>query len=170
MSLVRLGTRSSNAPDAATLLLECHTRIRNFSGLAVKLATVDAPDAELTDAAARVHRYFTQALPLHVEDEERSLAPRLRRFAADAAAALDDMEREHRAHAELLRILVPAWDSLRADPKGRSRTLADATLLQTLVEEHLAAEERLVIPALARLSVEELGALAGEMKARRVTS
>jgi iron-sulfur cluster repair protein YtfE (RIC family) len=114
-----------------------------------------------------VHRYFTQALPLHVADEEQSLAPRLRRFAPEAAAALDAMEREHRAHDEVLARLIPAWEALRADPGVRRETLADARRLQAQLEEHLAVEERLIIPAIARLPADEASAIIAELRARR---
>jgi iron-sulfur cluster repair protein YtfE (RIC family) len=167
VSLVRLGARSSAAPDAAALLVECHARIRGFARLAVQLATARAPAPEIADAATRVHRYFTEALPLHVQDEERSLAPRLRRFAPDVAAALDDMEREHRAHDELLAKLLPAWAAIRTDANAAAQTRSDAERLQTLLEQHLAAEERLVLPALARLPAGERDALVDEMRARR---
>jgi hypothetical protein len=164
MSLVQLGARSPREPTVAELLLECHARIRAFTQLAVQLPAPDAPDAEIADAAARVHRYFTQALPLHVADEELSIAPRLRLLVPDALAA---MEREHRAHEELLASLVPAWAALREHPDGRRATHAPAARLQSVLEEHLAAEERLVIPALARLPAVELGAIAAEMRRRR---
>jgi iron-sulfur cluster repair protein YtfE (RIC family) len=168
MSLVRLGARATREPGAPELLLECHARIRTFAALAVRLATAPASESELADAAARVHRYFTEALPLHVADEERSVAPRLRRLAPDTALALDRMEREHRAHDSLLAILIPAWASLRSEPGAKTSLAADAAHLQSLLEEHLAAEERLVIPALARLPADELRALVDEIRARRL--
>ena len=167
MSLVRLGGKPPGEETAASLLLDCHARIRSFAELAVRLAQEEAADAELADAAARVHRYFTQALPLHVADEERSLAPRLRKLAPHTAAALETMEREHRAHDQLLARLIPAWDALRSDPRLRRDTLADAVRLRALLEEHLAAEERLVIPALAQLPAEEARAIVAELRARR---
>jgi iron-sulfur cluster repair protein YtfE (RIC family) len=167
MSLVRLGARSPAAPGAGALLLECHARIRSFAELALQLATLDAPAPEISDAAARVHRYFHEALPLHVADEEHSVAPRLRRFVPEAAAALDAMEREHRGHDELLARLLPAWASIRDGNSLRERTLPDATLLSSRFAEHLAEEERIVIPALARLPPDEGSALTGEMRARR---
>jgi iron-sulfur cluster repair protein YtfE (RIC family) len=167
MSFVRLGQKPPAAETPASLLLDCHARIRSFARLAVRLASEDAPDAELTDAAARVHRYFTKALPLHIADEERSIAPRLRRFAPDAAEALAAMEREHRMHDELLARLVPAWDALRLDPRGRQDTLADARHLETQLEEHLLAEERAVLPALDRLPAAEARGIVDELRARR---
>jgi iron-sulfur cluster repair protein YtfE (RIC family) len=167
MGIVRLGSRPPIDETASSLLLDCHARIRSFAQLAVRLAEAEATDSDLTDAAARVHRYFTQALPLHVADEEQSLAPRLRRFAPDSAEALAAMEREHHAHHGLLARLLPAWHALSSDPQLRRDTLTDARRLQIELEEHLAAEERLIIPAMARLPEEEARAMVVEMRARR---
>jgi iron-sulfur cluster repair protein YtfE (RIC family) len=150
----------------ANLILECHARIRSFAAIAVRLAGEDAPEAEVAEAATAVHRYFTQALPLHVADEERSLAPRLRQFAPDTSEALAAMEREHRAHEALLARLIPAWESLRADPGPRRATLADAARFQTALEEHLVAEERLVVPALLHLPAAESSAIVDELRQR----
>jgi hypothetical protein len=77
------------------------------------------------------------------------------------------MEREHRAHDLLLARLIPAWDSLRSDPRPRDGTRADAVRLQAELEQHLAAEERLIVPALARLPPEEQRAFVEELRSRR---
>ncbi len=58
--------RTADADDPEAMLLDCHARIRNFSALSVRLASPDvAAEGEIADAAARVHRYYTVALPLH---------------------------------------------------------------------------------------------------------
>jgi iron-sulfur cluster repair protein YtfE (RIC family) len=167
MSPVQIGKKVAGEETPAGLLLDCHARIRFFADLAVRLATQDAPDAELTEAAAGVYRYFTEALPLHVADEEESVSPRLRRFAPETADALRTMERQHRAHDELLARLIPAWGELRSDPRRRRDTHADAVHLRSELEEHLVAEERAVIPVLARLPHEEQRAFVDELRARR---
>jgi iron-sulfur cluster repair protein YtfE (RIC family) len=167
MSTIRLGPKPAVDETPAGLVLDCHARIRSFSGLAVTLATAAAPDAEIADAAARVHRYFTQALPLHVADEEQSLAPRLRRYAPEAMAALTDMEREHRDHESALAGLIAAWASIADDPGRRAASADAAAHLRAELERHLAAEERLVVPALARLPADEQHAILDEMRARR---
>jgi iron-sulfur cluster repair protein YtfE (RIC family) len=165
--MIGLGPKPAVDETPAGLVLDCHTRIRTFSGLAVTLATAAAPDAELADAAARVHRYFTQALPLHVADEEQSLAPRLRRYAPETMAALADMEREHREHERLLGGLVTAWAAIGDDPGRRTASAEAASRLRAELERHLAAEEGLVVPALARLPADEARAILEEMRARR---
>src|SRR5262245_17043047 len=114
-----------------------------------------------------MHRYFTHALPLHVADEEQSVLPRLRPLAPEIVDALAAVEEEHRAHDELLARLVPAWDALRSDPARRKETLADVRRLQADLEAHLAAEERTMVPALARLPAAEARAIVDELRARR---
>ncbi len=76
--LTKIG-KPAAAGDAVGLLLECHERIRSFLALARRIAEV-GPSAPGTvpEAAARVRRYFTEALPLHARDEEESILPRLR--------------------------------------------------------------------------------------------
>jgi iron-sulfur cluster repair protein YtfE (RIC family) len=167
MSLIRLGHKPPVEQSPAGLIVDCHARIRTFATLAVRLATEDAPDVEIADAAARVHRYFTEALPLHVADEEQSLAPRLRRVAPDTLEALRTMEREHRAHEALLAQLVGAWDALRTDPGRRHETRVAAMRLRDELEPHLQAEERLIIPAIGQLAVDEQLAFVAEARARR---
>jgi hypothetical protein len=154
--------------DPAGLLLDCHGRIRHFARLARRLAAFPAAPAEVSEAAAAVHRYFTVALPLHVEDEERSVAPRLRGVIPEPVAA---MAREHVAIERTLATLTPAWRAL-ADDAARWRKLAaglgaGARVLEELFSAHLAAEEELILPALGRLSIEEQQALVAEMRARR---
>ena len=64
--------------DPVDLLLACHMRIRHFGQLASALpGAQEAGAADVIDAAQRLHRYFTVALPLHVADEDESVRPRL---------------------------------------------------------------------------------------------
>src|SRR5690606_27503113 len=64
--------------DLIDALLECHERIRTFIDVAQRIATSpNAPPEEIREAATRVRRYFDEALPRHVADEEQSILPRL---------------------------------------------------------------------------------------------
>ncbi len=142
--------------DAVDLLLECHARIRHFVAMARRLgeASGAAPD-EVSDTAARVHRYFTEALPLHVRDEEDSLAPRLRGRDAGLDAAVDEMVREHEEHGPALAELAAACSALSRDP-GRHGELAPvvrraADDLSRQFEAHLSGEEAVVLPEVRRL-------------------
>jgi iron-sulfur cluster repair protein YtfE (RIC family) len=154
-TLIGLGKPAAQG-DAVELLLECHGRIRSFLALARRLAEArgETPEA-LADAAQRVHRYFTLALPLHARDEEESLVPRLRGREPALEAALDSMVREHAEHQAPLGALVGACDEVARDPgrqPGLARILAQATgELERHFEGHLAREEGVIFPAVRRL-------------------
>lgn len=170
--LTRLGARPT-PEDAVGLLLECHARIRAFVHLARRIAAV-RPDerAGVAEAAARVSRYFSQALPLHALDEEQSVLPRLRGRAAELDAALDAMAHEHREHERPLAVVIAACDALARDPTGLdavapalSRAAAE---LDAHFAQHLDREESVVFPAVRRLlSPEDDTAIVRELRARR---
>lgn len=170
--LTRLGTPAS-PEDAVGLLLDCHDRIRTFVALARRIAAA-GPDerAGVPEAAARVARYFAQALPLHARDEEESVLPRLRGRAPDVDAALAAMQREHREHEEPLGAVVAACEVLARDPArhaelapGLART---ADELDAHFARHLRREEEVVFPALRRLLTrEDDAAIVRELRARR---
>ncbi len=153
--LTRLG-KPAVPGDAADLLLECHQRIRVFLALAGRLGEAGAQPAEaVADAAFRIRRYFTLALPLHARDEEDSIAPRLRGREPAVDAELAAMAREHREHEPPLAVLVEACAQLARDP-GRRAELA--AVLRRATRDlgrhfavHLAREEEVVIPAARRL-------------------
>ena len=153
--LTRLGKPPAPG-DAVDLLLECHRRIRDFLGLAGRLAEAAVEPAEaVADAASRVHRYVTLALPLHAQDEERSIAPRLQGREPALDAELEVMVREHREHEPPLLVLVEACERLARDP-GRRAGLAEVVRhatgnLARHFAAHLAREEEVVFPAVRRL-------------------
>src|SRR5688572_21965928 len=89
--------------DLHDTVLECHERIRHFAAVAVKIgAARGLPDEQIRSAAADVQRYFRHGLPHHVEDEEKSILPRLEGRSAEIDQALSQMEREHHEHEALL--------------------------------------------------------------------
>jgi hemerythrin-like domain-containing protein len=174
--LVQLNGHTRPNEDAVALLADCHERIRRFSAMALKLAVSTNEDpAVLQDAAARVHRYFTVALPLHVEDEELTVLPRLQPKGSEAVvSALRKMHDEHERIEALLTELVPVWDELQRDPSRlptHQEWLSWASRsFQCLMEEHLVREETVLFPAMRRqLSPEDLEAIRTEMQARRKT-
>jgi len=179
--LVPLRFQASPVPegprDAIQLLLDCHRRIRTFCDLAVKVARLaDLPAAERAEAATRVERYFTVALPRHVEDEEVLLAYRLWEAGPSTAVlvALEDMSWQHLDIEGLLKSLVPRWRLLGEAPErhgGLARELErDSVRLAGLMETHLWLEELVLFPeARARLSPESMESLGAEMRARRGT-
>jgi iron-sulfur cluster repair protein YtfE (RIC family) len=153
--LTRIG-KNAAAGDAVDLLLECHERIRSFLALAGRIAKEGPSEpAAVPDAAARVRRYFVEALPLHARDEEESILPRLRGLDPEVDEALEDMAREHREHERPLGELVAACEELARAP-GRLPNLAPIVARATAELEqhfalHLGREEAVVFPAIRRL-------------------
>lgn len=168
-----IGLRKVDPPrDLGSLLLECHERIRNFVALARAIARHDGvTTAQVVDGCERVTRYFSQALPLHVADEEQSIEPRLRQLEPELDAALETMCQQHSAHESVLQSFLTALADLRASPDDRERRthLGDiAAKLERDFAEHLALEEALIIPAIPRLLSESAEqAILSELRARR---
>lgn len=170
--LVSIGRKPRAEGDLVDLLAECHGRIRNFSGMAVTLVErADLPREEIVEACAAIERYFREALPLHVRDEEESLLPRLRARSPTVDAALAQMEEQHELHTALVERLCEAVSALRVSPEdagARSRLASVAEPFATVMQAHLEAEEAVIFPAVRELlSAEERDAVRAEMRARR---
>ncbi len=167
-----LRRREPGKSDALSMLVDCHARIRNFAALAVSLSELEARHDEIAAAAARLHRYFAHALPLHAEDEDRSVLPRLEGRDPELDAALERMHAEHERIYALLAPQLAAWHVLSEKP---AQLVAEAPRLgplarqlSTLFEEHLRAEEQHVFPALGtHLDRAELAAIEHEIRERR---
>lgn len=170
--LIEIGRKKAQG-DVVDLLLDCHTRIRSFSRLALRIAEAEkAPAEEVAEAAARVQRYFSVALPHHVADEEESVLPRLMGKDAALDAALGRMEEEHQGHEEPLRRLLAIAGELAQRPHALAGLRKElARVGGTLVREfdaHLEAEEALIFPAIRKkLSKEERDAIWDELRQRR---
>jgi len=170
--LVNIGPLNEPS-DIVDLLKECHERIRTFIGLAVRLAKAEGiPDTEIRDAAARVTRYFSEALPLHVADEEESILPRLRGKTAELDASLSEMREEHREHDPQVESLLNLCRTLRETPgrlnELRPKLLACATRLEREFLSHLDKEENVILPAIRQLSsTEERDVMLRELRGRR---
>jgi hemerythrin-like domain-containing protein len=137
------------------LLVECHERIRSFLALARRVADARSPDREdVRQAAARVSRYFSQALPLHAQDEERSILPRLHGRDPAVDVELETMRREHGEHEGPTRALVEACGALERAPERHAElagALGEATAeLERHFAAHLRREEEVIFPAVRR--------------------
>jgi len=164
--------RKAESENIVDLLLACHGRIRMFLTLAKAIAEPDAGGREeIVEATERIRRYFLVALPLHVEDEEQGVVPRLQDRSPGLDAALDRMCDEHAEHVAPLRVLLASCDSLAAAPgdaRARAALSRAAEVLGDALEPHLAAEESVVFPAIrALLTDEEQRAMVIELRRRR---
>lgn len=169
--LIQIGRSRQKPSELVDLLLACHQRIRSFTALALAAARrADAPEVELMEACIAVERYFREALPLHVQDEEHSILPRLRGQGQEMDAVLVAMHREHDEHEPKLGALLAACAALRDQPRD-ARCRADlesaAAALELDFERHLAQEEASLFPAVARLPVSVQSAILAELRARR---
>lgn len=174
LHLIRRKGLPDRAREPAGLLRDCHDRMRSFVAVASRLAkAIDAPATEVAEAATRLSRYFALALPLHEEDEERSLAPRL--LALDEGAGLQEVLATMVAHHErthtVLASLGPLWERAAREPHmlGEiSASLDEQTRsLGGLLEEHLSMEERHIFPFIHRLADAGRREILHEMRARR---
>lgn len=173
--LIQIG-QSARIPhdlDALGLLRACHARIRNFDELAARLARASAPSEQIADAAARVHTYFTIALPLHARDEEESLLPRLERAGVGEAVvrALREMVAQHDELDDAIEAMAPCWRAIAVEPAARElhagTLIAESTRMSRLWAVHLPLEEEIIFPAMERLSSEARDVIAAEIRARR---
>ena len=169
--LIAIGRRAKSE-GLVDLLLECHGRIRHFVQLAKHIGQRrDVSASEVSAACQSCERYFTEALPLHVADEELSLLPRLRGLSADVDDALVTMHAQHREHEPLLRALLERLGAVRNAPDEaelRVRLAFVANALELEFERHLELEEQRLFPAIRRDMPEEAQAcVIDELRARR---
>jgi len=177
MSLIQIkvGATPDNQATRGTLLnllLECHQRIRRFSRLAFTIgARPELPAAEIQDAAAQCLRYFTEALPLHVRDEEDSLGLRVVGKSVAVDATMAQLRAQHFAHERRLTTLCAALWAVRESPKEvllHKQLAAEASAFETDIEEHLRLEETELFPQLdGLLSSQEQDEIVNELRARR---
>ena len=165
--LVQLGARRGEQ-DLVDLLLECHTRIRNFLAIARRLPQAGDLEERRT-AASQVHRYFTSAFPLHLEDED-VLAREVGCDNPSISGALATMQADHADHAAAIERLVHALAQIMRDPANRSldaELLAATERVDLLLEPHLLLEEREIFPVLRLLPEAVSMQLRAGMRKRR---
>jgi len=175
--LLKIGHREERRPDDVVgPLLDCHARIRAFTAIARRIAAHEGADAGVAEAAARVERYFRVAYPLHVEDEEISLRPRLMavKAAPEIALCLDAMTAEHDAMEALVAGLLPRWATVAERPSDLAALapgLGDDTAeLARRFDAHLEQEERVLFPAVEEHLTAEALVIRAEMVARRAVA
>ncbi len=171
--LIQISQRpATEDADLLDAFIACHQRIRDFLTLAGRIAQqLQASEAEVIDAAQRVERYFTQAFPLHVADEELSLAPRLQNKTAELELALQTMHEQHESHGAALERMLSTLREVRASPANvllRRRLGVLVAQLEPELEAHLQLEESVLFPAARRwLSPTEQQQVQKELRERR---
>jgi hemerythrin-like domain-containing protein len=174
---VTIGAKlESDFTDPIGLLGDCHRRIERFLGVIVAVAErargaeLDAEQRRALDTALR---YFREAAPRHVADEEESLFPRLRQGGSAAAIeTLRRLEQDHQTiepwHAEVDRLGRRWLADGRMDLAAATRFQDLARRLQQVYEPHIAMEDGELFPqARQALDAEQLSGIGQEMAARR---
>jgi iron-sulfur cluster repair protein YtfE (RIC family) len=168
---IQLGRARSGGPETlVSLLAACHERIRSFAALGARVAEPGHTDALRTDACARVGRYFGEALPLHMRDEEDSVLPRLVGRSPALDALLARMVEQHREHDSDVAELVARCAHVVAHGPAADQLLAIAAVAARLVvafEVHLAAEEAELFPHVESLPPALQDAIVAELRERR---
>ena len=163
--------RGTGEGDLVDLLLACHERIRRFAVLAVTVAQrQDLPGNEVAEACVQVHRYFSEALPLHVADEDESILPRLQGASPEIDHALRTMRDQHVEHGPKLQSLLRLTEALRVQSDAAALKSDLAVVAVDLEQEfhaHLAMEESVLFPALRGLPGSIQAEIVAELRERR---
>lgn len=96
--------------DPLGLLRACHQRILASCELLEKLAHYlqqNEVDAEATQAAKKIHRYFSTAAVHHHQDEEEDIFPLLIRTSLKMAGIIHALKNEHKKTDALWAQLAP---------------------------------------------------------------
>jgi len=154
------------------LLLACHARIRKYLKICWKIGEADTSDLEAIRNSARDSaKYFSEAMPLHMEDEHHSLTPRLAGTSDRMDAALARMQREHLHEENTVLELIDYCRTLSEKPEHLETIREDlrqcVRRLTVALESHLSGEEREIFPALMDLSKDIQAEMVLEMRARR---
>lgn len=149
------------------LLEACHDQIRKTCrGLRALAAPENHGDPRVPATAEACARYLRVGLPLHGQDEDLSLAPRLRALSGVPVAALealDTMDDEHATIDEELARLLPGLEALA---RGEAHELRPEVLIG-LLDRHLALEEARVFPLVPTLPEGDQAAIVREIRSRR---
>ena len=164
--------KANTGGDVVDLLLECHERIRTFLKMASDLAASrSGPTDDVRSTAAQIHRYFSEALPMHIADEQDHILPQLASASSETDRALAQMMDDHSEHAQWVDRLTALCAVIASDPR---QLAAVAPELDRVVRElsaemirHLELEESVIFPALRRLTNEQRDEILRAMRERR---
>ena len=159
------------------MLGACHERVQrslDLLGRVIDYIDRQGHDAQTQSAAADVLRYFDLAAPLHHQDEELHIFPRLlAQGDTTQRATVQRLQAEHRRMEQnwaVLRAALLRWREPGCTEAVDTSTHEAATRFAALYTEHLSTEDTLVFPAARALTpAGELESMGAEMQARRRT-
>ena len=157
------------------VLKHCHDRIRRQLTTLEKLPehlANNGADAAAQQAAIAVLRYFTQAAPLHHDDEEIDLLPSLQASAGPEeqtllAQLLPMILQQHQEMSALWQELKTSLEAI-AEMKNQTLPVNALNRFKQLYHAHMQIEEEQIAPMAARvLSTEQLQRIGTAMQVRR---
>lgn len=157
--------------DVVEVLLDAHIEARQMISIAESLSSGSATSGA-KETATTIADHCEWLLPMHCDDEEQSLAPRLRGRHHVVDDALLKMKLQHLSlEAPMARVrllcMILSRDISRLHAL-RFELAAAAKDLRERLAEHHALEESIVFPALKRLLYpDELESIQLEMRDRR---
>ena len=176
---ISIGTVENTFTNPIGLMCDCHRRIERF--LTILSAVADrAKGGPLNDeqrsALETALKYFHEASPRHIADEEQDLFPMLRRLERPQVSKIlhqvEQLESQHKTaeawHGEVEQIGGRWLRHNRISDHEIARLGEVLDSLAGLYSAHIAVEEELVFPmAQVELSVEDKRALGRGMASRR---
>ena len=153
--------------DPIGLLRACHKNMQDHCELLAALLDKASLDDEARDAARKLSRYFSQSAPLHHRDEEEDLFPRINRQSLKTAELVHTLKKQHETLDALWNDIAPELKKLPAD--GFSDAFKQSAMeFSTLCREHIAMENRELLPLASNsLSQQALAEIGERMAARR---
>jgi hemerythrin-like domain-containing protein len=169
---------SSGFTQPLAILQACHERLRRMVELLIPLREhlrEHGADGPAAVTASTIRQYFENLWPLHEQDEELEILPRVRnrlrsRNTVAAQHLLETIATVHEQHRSFEPLRRSVMAMLRAIETGAAQRLDDPAV-QAFVELfrlHIALEEDVLEPAYARLlTPEDLQQIGCAMAARR---
>jgi hemerythrin-like domain-containing protein len=173
---IQIGAKpDSGFDDPLGMLKDCHRRIENFLGIlcvVVERAQGRSLTGEERDAVQAALQYFRSGGQRHTADEEESLFPRLRTFAAGYLEEIARLEGDHRKANSLhesVEHTYLAWIASGAlGPDETRQLLSETGKLKQLYSEHIQVEETIVFTHAAKvLDSQTIAAIGSEFRVRR---
>jgi hemerythrin-like domain-containing protein len=154
------------------LMAACHERMARTLALLLRLGehlATHGGDDQARDAARDVLRYFRVAAPLHHQDEELHVVPRLRLQGREALA--DRLLAEHRDLARAWATIEPDLEAVLDDALGGIALTAARerwAAFSAMYRQHIEVEDGEAYPAASdSLAEPALRSMGEEMAARR---
>jgi len=153
--------------DPVGLLRACHEKMLAHCELLTALLGKNSLDNEAREVARKLSRYFSQSAPLHHRDEEEDLFPRINRQSLRIAELIHNLKKEHETLDALWNRIAPELKKLPAE--GFSDAFKQSAMdFSTLCREHIALENRELLPLASNsLSQQALAEIGESMAARR---